>query len=196
MKKLILITVLTISIALLGTGCSKDSGTPPVLSVDGIDITLGQSRPYDLTSQGFETSFSGKYLAIGELPARSWLSMPMVVSKDDQNYAYVNIYNPDKESKLYGLSTIHEMEFSMHSEDNQYWTENNILVNGINFFGMDSASVKEQMTGYKPPRETEYDSIIYDDGDYHYIFSFHKETGILEKINVEMDIAKSYDVVK
>lgn len=196
MKKLFLATVLTITIVFWGTGCSKDSGTPPVISMEGIDITIGQSRPYDLTSQGFETSFSGKYFAIGEMPAKSWLSMPMSVSKDNQGYAELFLFNPNRESKLYDLCTINEVKFRIDSEDYEYWTEDNILVNGVNFYGMDSASVKEQMSEYKQPRETSYNSLVYTDGIYHYIFTFDKEDGILTKIDVKMDIAKSYEKAK
>lgn len=196
MKKLFLATVLTITIVFGGTGCSKDSGTPPVISMEGIDITIGQSRPYDLTSQGFETSFSGKYFAIGEMPAKSWLSMPMSVSKDNQGYAELFLFNPNRESKLYDLCTINEVKFRIDSEDYEYWTEDNILVNGVNFYGMDSASVKEQMSEYKQPRETSYNSLVYTDGIYHYIFTFDKEDGILTKIDVKMDIAKSYEKAK
>lgn len=196
MKKLFLATVLTITIVFWGTGCSVDSGTPPVLSVDGIDITIGQSTPYALTSQGFETSFGGKYFAIGEMPAKSWLSMPMSVSKDNRRYAELYLYNPNRESKLYDLCTINEVNFHIYYEDPKYQAEDNILVNGVNFYGMDSASVKEQMSEYKQPRETSYNSLVYTDGIYHYIFTFDKEDGILTEIDVKMDIAKSYEKAK
>lgn len=195
MKKRVTIVCLVCLMLFSAVGCSAVSGggTPPVLTVDGIDITVGESRPYDLTSQGFETSFAGNYMAIGELPGNSWLSDFLVTKKDESTYAYLYIYNPDRESASYGLSTIYKATFTMHSEEKDYWAENNILVNGVNFYNMTSDEVKEAMKDYKLANETDFGSLRYEDGSYKYFFSFNEESGVVEEISVEMTIAKSYD---
>lgn len=181
---------------LFGTaGCSliAGGGTPPVLTVDGIEITIGESRPYDLTSQGFETSFAGNYAVIGDMPGNSWLSDLMSAKKDDETYAYLYIYNPERESESYGLCKIYKMTFDMNSEEKDYWAEDNILVNGIDFKGMDSGEVKVAMADYELARETDAGSLRYEDGDYEYFFYFDEETGAVQEISVELVIPKSYD---
>lgn len=36
----------------------------------------------------------------------------------------------------------------------------------------------------------------YDDGNYKYIFSFNKDSGILDKLSIEMKIEKGYEKAK
>lgn len=195
MKKWGVIASMLVFLLLPAAGCSliAGGGTPPVLTVDEIDITIGESRPCDLTSEGFETSFAGNYMVIGELPGNSWLSNFMVAEKDNSNYAYLYVYNPDRESKAYGFATIYKVTFCMNSEEKDYWAENNILVNGMDFHEMTSDEVKEAMKDYKLAHETDFGALRYEDGEYKYIFYFDEETGVVEEIDVELVIPKSYD---
>lgn len=195
MKKRGVIVSMLVLFLLQAAGCSliAGGGTPPVLTVDGIDITIGESRPYDLTSQGFETSFAGNYMVIGDMPGNSWLSDLMSAKKDDETYAYLYIYNPERESESYGLCKIYRMTFDMNSEEEDYWAKDNILVNGIDFKGMDSDEVKVAMADYELARETDAGSLRYEDGDYEYFFYFDEETGVVQEISVELTIPKSYD---
>lgn len=194
MKKKLLIVGMIV-LLLLTSGCSG-KGTPPVLTVDGIEIIVGESRPYDLTSEGFETSVMGTFLAIGTMPKQSWLSPYLTAEKDGQTFARLYIYNPTNEEKTYGLSTIYQLAFEMNSESAHKWTENNILVNGIDFFGMNSATVKETMAEYKLGIETDLGTLRYDDGDYAYYFTFDQTTGIVTEVEVELQIDKDYSEAK
>lgn len=82
----------------------------------------------------------------------------------------------------------------MNSEENSYWAVNNVLVNGINFYGMNSDEVKAAMQALKAPRETSYGSLIYEDGQYSYTIRFD-DNGVVEEVEVEMTIAKSYNEI-
>lgn len=190
MKKCIVSMCLLIAVIFSMTGCSG-GGTPPVLTVDGTDITIGESRPFDLP-EGFETSFAGNVIAIGEMPGNSWLSDLMVAEKDNVNYAYLYLYNPDRDSKSYNLANIYKVTFHMHSEEESYWAEDNILINGMDFYGMNSDEVKEQMKDYKLANETDFGSLRFEDGSYKYFFSFDEATGVVDEITVEMTIRKNY----
>lgn len=170
-------------------GCGE-SGNPPILTVDGIEMTLGTSRPIDLTSKGFESSFAGGYLVIGELAANSWMSDLMSIQKDKETYAYVYIYNPTNEAETYSFCNIYKIKFKMNSEEESFWAENNVLVNGIDFYGLTVDEVKENMQDFKLASETDT-SVHYEDGSYNYYFRFD-DNGIIEEIEVEMEIRKSY----
>jgi len=191
-----LLAMLVGMLALCGTGCSSSGGTAPVLTVGGVELTVGESHPASLTSEDFETTFPGNYMVIGAMPGKSWLSTFMVAQKEGKNYAYLYVYNPDREEKQYGLATIYRVDFDMNSEEADYWAEDNILVNGINFYGMDYEAVKEAMASYKLKGEADSEELMYqryEDGKYKYIISFNKETKIVESVSVEMTISKSYN---
>lgn len=79
----------------------------------------------------------------------------------------------------------------MNSEEADYWTTSNIVFNGINLYGMDSAAVKEAMSEYKLNSEGDSGSLYYVDGKYNYSISFDNN-GLVEEVSIEMDIPKSY----
>lgn len=80
----------------------------------------------------------------------------------------------------------------MHAEDTEssYWAEDNVLVNGVNYFGMNADDVKETMTEFKALSE-DSDYLSYQDGKYTYRFDLD-DNGIVEEVEVEMDIDKDY----
>ncbi|MDE5679218.1 MAG: hypothetical protein K2I01_02130 [Lachnospiraceae bacterium] len=192
MKKQILVCFCTIIlIAACLSGCG-DPGTPPVLTVDGKDITLGDSTPTNLP-EGFECTFAGNYLPIGSMPGNSWMSDLLSAKKDNETYAYLYLYNPTKNEVTYLRATIYKISFRMNSEDASYWAVNNILVNGINFYGMNIDEVKAAMQEYKAPSESSYGdrtSLIYEDGNYYYTIRFG-ENGLVDEVQVEMTIPKN-----
>ena len=126
------------------------------------------------------------------MPGKSWLSTFMTLKKDDQSYAYVYVYNPERSEVLVTSATIYKLSFSMHGEDTEasYWAEDNVLVNGTNYFGMDADGVKETMAEFKALSE-EGDYLSYRDGKYLYRFELD-ENGVVDEVEVEMDIEKSY----
>lgn len=191
MKKRILAAALTLAILLMGAGCSG-GGTPPVLTFDGIELTLGEGRPYDLKDAGFEFTLPGGGIAVGDLPGKSWLSEFLSARKDGASYAYLYVYNPDRDEKTVSLTTVYKVTFRMQTEDKSYWAENNVLVNGIDFSGLDSAAVKEKMTDYKLANETDAGSLRFEDGKYKYYFSFDEATGLVDEVTVELTISKNY----
>lgn len=196
MKKRILIfacAFILMTVFLLGCG---ESGTPPVLTVDGKDITIGESTPFSLP-EGFEFTLAGNYLPIGTMPGNSWMSDLLSAKKDGETYAYVYVYNPSKEEVTYLGATIYKASFSMNSEDASYWAVNNILVNGINFYGMNIEEVKAAMQEYKAPSESTYGdrtTLLYKDGSYYYTIRFG-ENGLVDEVQVEKTIAKSYSEI-
>lgn len=193
MKKRVLFfacAFIMMAVCLLGCG---ETGTPPVLTVDGKDITLGESSPTNLP-EGFEFIFAGNYLPIGSMPGNSWLSTLLSARKGDGTYAYLYLYNPTKEDVSYLSATIYKVSFYIQSEDASNWTANNILVNGINFSGMNMDEVKAAMQEYKAPKESSYGSratLLYKDGSYYYTIRFG-ENGLVDEVQIEMTIPKSY----
>lgn len=196
MKKRILFfacAFILMAVCLIGCG---EPGTPPVLTVDGKDITLGDSTPFNLP-EGFEFTFAGNYLPIGSMPGNSWMSDLLSAKKEGETYAYLYLYNPAKESVTYLGATIYKVSFRMNSEDASYWAVNNILVNGINFYGMNIDEVKTAMQEFKAPSESSYGdrtSLIYRDGSYYYTIRFG-ENGLVDEVQVEMTISKSYSEI-
>ncbi|MCM1183453.1 MAG: hypothetical protein NC337_08770 [Roseburia sp.] len=189
MKKKIGIACVGVVLVVLALVFSGEKGTPPVLSFDGTEITIGESSPYNMTSAGFESS---EYL-IGELPARSWLSgLIGMQNANGESCAYIYLYNPEKEAVSYLGATIYKIDIYMKSEEHSYWAEKNALVNGIDFRGMNADEVKEAMKEYKLARETDAGDLRFEDGSYKYFFTFDKATGILDEISVELTIAKDY----
>lgn len=197
MKKRILLFVCAwILMAVSLAGCGGSGGTPPVLTVDEKGMTLGDATPLSFP-EGFEFTFAGNYLPIGSMPGNSWLSNLLAAKKDGETYAYIYLYNPEKEDVNYLGATIYKISFRMNSEDASYWAVNNILVNGINFYGMNVDEVKAAMQEYKAPSEFSYDdsvTLMYTDGDYDYTIRFGKD-GLVDEVEVEMAIGKSYTKV-
>lgn len=174
-------------------GCGESGGTPPVLTIDGKDVTLGDATPFSFP-EGFEFTLAGNYIPIGSMPGNSWMSDLLVAKKDGEVYAYLYLYNPEREDVYYLEASIYKMSFYMNSEDASYWAVNNVLVNGINFYGMNVDEVKAAMQEYKAPKESSYDdrvTLLYKDGDYYYTIRFGKD-GLVDEVEVEMTIAKSY----
>lgn len=196
MKKRILLFACTwILMAVSLTGCGEP-GTPPVLTVDGKDITLGDSSPASLP-EGFEFTV-GVNIPIGSLPGNSWLQESISARKDGETYARLYLYNPAREEVYYTGATIYKVYFGMNSEEASYWAVNNILVNGIDFYGMNVDEVKAAMQEYKKPSENSHDdgsvTLMYTDGDYDYTIRFG-EDGLVYEVEIEMAIAKSYSGV-
>lgn len=191
-KRILLCACMLILMAACLSACGE-KGTPPVLTVDGKEITLGESTPFNFP-QGFEYTFAGNYLPIGSMPGNSWMSDLLSAKKDSETYAYLYLYNPSREEVTYLGATIYKLSFYMNSEAKSYWAQNNILVNGINLYGMTSDEVKAAMQALKAPRETSYGSLIYEDGQYSYTIRFD-DNGVVEEVEIEMTISKSYKQV-
>ncbi len=126
------------------------------------------------------------------MPGKSWLSTFMTLKKDGSSYAYLYVYNPGRDEVFVTSATIYKLSFSMHAEDTEssYWAEDNVLVNGVNYFGMNADDVKETMTEFKALSE-DSDYLSYQDGKYTYRFDLD-DNGIVEEVEVEMDIDKDY----
>lgn len=193
MRKRIFICVCVLIMMAACLSACGEKGTPPVLTIDGKELTLGEFTPYNLP-QGFECTLAGNYIPIGKMPANSWMSDLWSAKKDGETYIYFYVYNPSREEVTYTGATIYKMSFRMNSEENSYWAVNNVLVNGINFYGMNSDEVKAAMQALKAPRETSYGSLIYEDGQYSYTIRFD-DNGVVEEVEIEMTIAKSYSEI-
>ncbi len=193
MKKRVLLCACMLMLMAMCLSACGEKGTPPVLTVDGKEIILGESSSYNLP-EGFECMLAGNAIPIGLMPANSWMSDLWSAQKDGETYAYFYVYNPSREEITYSRATIYKLSFCMNSEEKSYWAQNNILVNGINFCGMNSDEVKAAMQAFKAPKETSYGSLIYQDGQYSYVIRFG-DNGLVEEVEIEMSIAKSYSEV-
>ncbi len=174
------------------SGCGEKTA-PPILTIQDINITIGSSHLSDLTSNGFMPTFTGNQMVIGDLSGKSRLADTISFKKDNNTYARVHIYNPDKNSKSYEQSVICQLEFCMHSEEESYWADDNCLVNGINFNGMTSEQVKDAMKEYTVAAGANTDSLCYEDGAYKYYISFNEGTGFVEKVIVELVLGEEYN---
>ena len=189
MKKRILAIVLTLALLLALPGCSGSGGTPPVFTLGGTDLTLGESSPGTVSVTEYQMSLPGKE-AIGMLPKKTWLSEFIIVKKDKETYAYLYVYNPTSQEVPVLSATIYKLSFKMNSEENDYWAKDNILVNGINFYGMDTAAAKEAVKDYKV-EELDTGTLRINDGKYRYFIRFD-DAGIVEEVQVEFEIPKSF----
>lgn len=172
----------------------KNQGTPPVLTVDGMELTLGISSPDDLYSQDFEFSLPNQFTLYNMMPAYSWGYEYIPAVKDEELYAQFYVYNPNKDEVYCTGAAIYQIDFEMYSGEDSYWTQNNILVNGINFYGMNIDEVKTAMQAYKKPKESSSGDLRYKDGKYSYYIYFDSN-GLVEEVSVEMDIPKDYTEV-
>jgi hypothetical protein len=191
MKKRLAGLILAAAMALNLSACSS-GGTAPVLTVAGKEVTLGETGGSVFPLTEFEMAIPGEGTPIDKMPGNSWLSTFMTLKKDGSSYAYLYVYNPGRDEVMVPSATIYKLTFRMHSEeeDASYWAEDNVLVNGVNYFGMDAEAVKGAMAEYKLLSE-ESDHLSYRDGKYLYRFDFG-ESGIVEEVEVEMEIDKSY----
>lgn len=183
--------ILAAAMAMALSGCSS-KGTAPVLTVDGKEVTLGETKGSVFPLTEFAMEIPGQGTPMGMMPGKSWLSTFMTLKKDGKSYAYLYVYNPDRSEVLVTSATIYKVTFSMHSEETEasFWAEDNILVNGVDYSGMDAEAVKDTMAEYKAlSEESEY--LSYRDGKYLYRFDLD-ENGIVEEVEVEMEIDKSY----
>lgn len=190
MKRNIAGILLAVTLALTVTACSS-GGTAPVLTIAGKEVTLGETKGSVFPLTEFEMTLPGGGVLLEEMPAKSWLSGFMVLKKEDTQYAYVYVYNPERDSVPAASATICEITFHMHSEEAAYWAEDNVLVNGIDFSGMDVEAVKEAMSDYKLSTD-ENNYLFYKDGKYIYHFTFDGD-GIVDEVDVQMTIDKSYN---
>lgn len=193
-KKYLIYVCIIIMIPIFLLFYEKSEGTPPVLTVDGTELTLGISSPDDLRSQEFEFSLPNEIRIYNKMPANSWSYEFLPVTKNDELYAHFYVYNPTPEDVYCTSATIYKIEFGMYSEEEDYWAQNNILVNGINFYGMNMDEVKAAMQAYKKPKETSYGDLAYKDGKYSYYIYFN-DNGLVEEVSVEMTFSKSYNEV-
>lgn len=191
MKKRVAGLILAAAMALSLCACSS-GGTAPVLTVAGKEVTLGDTGGGVFPLTEFEMAVPGEGVPMDKMPGNSWLSTFLTLKKDGSSYAYLYVYNPGRDEVWVTSATIYKISFNMHSEEEEasYWAEDNALVNGVNYFGMDAEAVKETMAEYKALSE-EGDYLSYRDGKYVYRFEFG-QNGVVEKVEVEMDIDKSY----
>ena len=192
MKRRLAGVILAAVLALNLSACSSGGGTAPVLTVAGQEVTLGETGAGVFSLTEFEMAIPSEGTPIGKMPGKSWLSTFMTLKKDGSSYAYLYVYNPGRDEVFVTSATIYKLSFSMHAEDTEssYWAEDNVLVNGVNYFGMDADGVKETMTEFKALSE-DSDYLSYQDGKYTYRFDLD-DSGIVEEVEVEMDIDKGY----
>ena len=188
MKRGIAVLTLAVTLALATTGCS--SGTAPVLTVAGKEVTLGETGASVFPLTEFDMEIPGGGVPVEEMPGKSWMSTFMSLRGDGGSYAYLYVYNPGRDSVWVTSATIYKLSFHMYSEEESYWAQDNVLINGIDFYGMDAEAVKEKMSEYKIASD-DSTYLSYKDGKYSYRFTFD-ESGIVEEIEVEMSIDKSY----
>lgn len=193
-KKYLIYVCIIIMIPIFLLFYEKNEGTPPILTIEGTELTLGISSPNDLYGQDFEFSLPNQYTFYNMMPANSWSYESLPVVKNDEMYAWFYVYNPTREEVYCTGATLYKIDFEMYSGEDSIWTENTILVNGINFYGMNKDEVKAAMQEYKDPKETSYGDLAYNDGKYSYYIYFD-DNGLVKEVSVEMTFPKSYDEV-
>lgn len=190
LRNILLPGALALFLLLSTAACSSGSGTPPVITIEDTELTLGDFRPGSLSVLDFEIRVPGGGLPIGNMPGSSWLSGFLTASKDNHSYAYLYIYNPKKDEVPYTSATVYKIDLNMDRNDTAFWSDGSVLVNGVNFYGMDGAAVQEAMSDYKLTSDSD-DYFHYKDGQYGYSFSIG-DSGTVEKVSLELQIPKSY----
>ena len=189
MKKYLLTTILILSVLMTVTACSG-GGTAPVLTLGEKEVALGDCTPGNFDSAGLEIGVPGGGIPIGNIPGNSWLSSFLTAGNESGSYAYLYVYNPDRDEVPYFMAKVYQVELHFDSKDQTFWEDGSILINGINFCGMDTAAVKEAMADFKP-KVDEADHLFYRDGKYSYSFDFG-EDGTVTEVTLEEKISKSY----
>ena len=171
--------------AVMGACAAKDPGTPPEVLLDGVPVVVGETRPMDLSDQGFETNDLGAFIT--KLPDKSWTSS-IFLEKDDISYASITLVNDTREEQAVFSCVIEELGFYALDDTNAGL---NISINGVNHIGM----TEEELKAAYPELELDDDT-----GDYrfHYlkngVFSvrFEYGLGVLTVIDVMHSLSKSY----
>ena len=189
MKKYLLTAILILSVLMTVTGCSG-GGTAPVLTLGEKEVALGDCTPGNFDSVDLEIGVPGGGIPIGNIPGNSWLSGFLTAGKDYNTYAYLYVYNPDRDEVPYFMSKVYKVDLHFDSEDQTFWEDGSILVNGINFSGMDVSAVKEALADYKLKTD-DADHLFYKDGKYSYSIDFG-EDGTITEVTLEEEISKSY----
>lgn len=187
MKNKITALSFTFMILVMLSGCASSSGVIPTVTIDGVELTIGESDIYTLqgTDEKFEATGAGGTLAPwGKLDGNSWISESIYFNRDNKRYAAVNLYNPSKEAETVYNCPISKLTVGLEDTDT--------LVNGIDFSDMDTAGVKKSMENYKLALETDNGTLRYEDGDYKYFFMFDEKSGLVNEITVEILFPKSY----
>lgn len=174
-----------ISLLIFASGCSMAQGDVPILTVAGQDIVLGMNKPNDL--EDFKFSDPHHMLLPGQLDPYTYAYSSIPAYCDDIQYADLYIYNPTNKAAYYVNCYLYKISFYMKTEKHSQWAEDNILVSGIDFCGMNADEVKEAMQKYKLVSEQDDGTLQYKDGDYTYVINFQEDNGLVEKVTVEMD---------
>mgnify|MGYP007121861837 CR=1 FL=1 len=167
-------------------GCSKDSGTPPEVLIDGTPVVVGQTTPGSLKEAGFTTNHLEKMLV--ELPDKSWTSS-IYLRKENSSYASLTLTNDSEKAKIVSQCVIQELGFFGLEDTHK---DLDLTINGINPIG----KTQEELAELYPGLELDDDGGDYlfhylTDGDYSICFQYEK--GVLTDIDVKHSFNKSYE---
>ncbi len=171
--------------AVMGACAAKDPGTPPEVLLDGVPVVVGETRPMELSDQGFETNDLGAFIT--KLPDKSWTSS-IFLEKDDISYASITLVNDTREEQAVFSCVIEELGFYALDDTNAGL---NISINGVNPIGM----TEEELKAAYPELELDDDTGDYrfhylKNGDYSVRFEYG--LGVLTDIDVMHSFSKSY----
>ncbi len=170
----------------LGACAAKDPGTPPEVLLDGVPVVVGETRPMDLSDQGFETNDLGAFLT--KLPDKSWTSS-IFLKKGDDSYASITLVNDTREEQAVFSCVIEELGFYALDDTNAGL---NISINGVNPIGMTEAELQEAYPELEMDDDTgDYRFHYLRDGDYSIRFEY--SMGVLTDIDVMHSFSKSYE---
>ncbi len=190
-KTMSAVLLFSLLISLYGCG-SSDPGTAPVISYESNEITLGEATLGEMIDAGYDVGIYGSDESDYALPGRTWLAEFLTAKMDDTTYAYLYVYNPEKEDLSLDQCTLNKIKIGFPYDDqNVYWADNT-LVNGINFTGMNYEEVKSTMSEFDLSKETEGFSQTYEDGEFTYLFYFDEQSDTVKEVLIEDEIGKTY----
>lgn len=154
-NKVLFILVLTVTLVLF-LGCAGSAPgdrlkeiKPVSVTVEGVEFKVGESKLGDIIDGGLSVSPDLNFQSgIDGLQLEKMKYYLAYINKDGYNLGMINFVNNTKESKNYTDCIISQytMKFTNKTSESKQYKHDNILVDGINFNGMNIDDVKKVMS--------------------------------------------------
>ncbi|MFB8376244.1 hypothetical protein [Paenibacillus taichungensis] len=194
-KKLTVGVIMMLFIFVL-TGCDqlvlKTSVQPPVITFDGTEVILGETKLKTLIDGGFTRVINSTtdHLVGSSLPGMAFNHHLLYVTKGEEpKYAGLSLLNEDKNEQPLEDCVIYSINYWMYLRGTSI-VYPDILINQVNYRGYTMDQVKVAMEG-KEIVSDDSGFLMLIDGDYRYTFKFD-DSGEVVTIDIEMEFPKHF----
>lgn len=186
MKKLLSILLCALMSSLLLLGCNTTNTSEKLtVTADGLTIISGETTLKEVLDQGYTYEFSKAFSPITEIEGKKFVSVCIVIKKDDKDFASVALINKSSSKKTLKECTISDIWFYAYTDDTHESKHNfsEIKINDENVIGL----TKDQLTSKFDVEPKEYsDKIKFSYSGYAYEFKFD-ENNIVNFVGIDLD---------